>query len=73
VRPSPEPAEQSARAKGHCRLGCGLGHRGHWSSPVGHTAAKRCRRRKRWESAAAPSGLIVCTLLSAISGLIGST
>jgi hypothetical protein len=72
-RPSREPAEKSARRVWHCRLGCGLGHRGHWSSPVAHTAAKLCRRRNRWESAAALFGLIVCTLLSAISGLIGST
>lgn len=45
VRPNPEPAERSARTEGNCRLCCGLGHRGHWSSPVGHSTAKECRRR----------------------------
>jgi hypothetical protein len=70
--PNPKPAEKSARIEGHCRPGCSLGHRRHFSSPVGSHAARRCRRRQRCEPAAAPLGLIACTLLSAISGLIGS-
>jgi hypothetical protein len=48
VRPDPEPAKKSAGIEGNGRPGCGLGHRGHFSSPVGFDAAKRCRQRQRW-------------------------
>jgi hypothetical protein len=72
VRPNPEPAERSARTKGNCRLGCGLGHRGHRSSPVGLNGKGMPPTQTPGISDCA-LGLIACTLLSAISGLIGST
>ena len=48
VGPNDERRDQSARGFGNGGLGCSLGHRGHFSSPVGSRAAKRCRRRKPW-------------------------
>jgi hypothetical protein len=72
VRPNPEPAERSARTKGNCRLGCGLGHRGHRSSPVGLNG-KGMPPTQTPGIGGGALGLIACTLLSAISGLIGST
>ncbi len=59
---SAEPTrEKSAGIEGNCRPGLrSLGHRRHFSSPVRSCAAKRCRRRNRLRTAAAPRLSLDC-------------
>src|SRR5439155_27053025 len=69
VHPASEQAEESARDALGRRLACRRIDRGHRTSPCFH-AASRCRRRKRLRERLHLNGPIVCTPLSAISGLM---
>jgi hypothetical protein len=72
VRPSPQTAQKSAGIEENYRPGCGMGHRRHFSSPVASARQSDAAGVNAGDQRRRLDVLIACTLLSAISGLMGS-